>query len=447
MRRSQTALTRSGPQKKRRTQVTRVAASGRGLATSEKLGDHAFDVHSPFGGSVATRVLGCPASVRLVEKVPGHLRKSSADADRGTALHAATALRIENECSLAGIAGKKIDSYVITLDDVENALRPVLTYVEALLDHPGAEYFLERRVFFPTIPGAFGTCDLIVRIGSAVHIIDFKFGTGVRVLALYAVGAEDVVNAQLMFYGAAARHSMPKFFAGVDNIVLTILQPMSIEPNAEMVSSVEIIPTELDEFIAIYRAACEEALSPTPRLERGAHCRFCPARPICPAHTGPLLDLAQFASPTPSALPSKQAYLQVLADGLNLVDAVKDIGRALHDQAKQALHAGDTVPGYALSEGRAIRHWRDENDALAALIALGLVRDDVVAETMRSPKQVELRAKARGLKVPSEFIISHPSGVSLVRSENARAPVPGRDALVRSFSAALRHLQEGDNHD
>ena len=156
------------------------------LAENRGVQHHDFDAHSPFGGSVATRVLRCPASVRLVEKVPAHLRKSSAYADRGTALHAAMALLIENECSLAGIAGKKIDSYVITLDDVENALRPVLTYVEALLDHPGAEYFLERRVFFPTIPGAFGTCDLIVRIGSAVHVIDFKFGTGVRVLALYA---------------------------------------------------------------------------------------------------------------------------------------------------------------------------------------------------------------------------------------------------------------------
>ena len=51
--------------------------------------------HSPFGGSVATRVLRCPASVRLVEKVPAHLRKSSAYADRGTACHAAMALLIE----------------------------------------------------------------------------------------------------------------------------------------------------------------------------------------------------------------------------------------------------------------------------------------------------------------------------------------------------------------
>src|SRR4029077_18983507 len=96
--------------------------------------------------------------------------------------------------------------------------------------------------------------------------------------------------------------------------------------------------------------------------------------------------------------------------GLNLVDAIKDIGKALHDQAKQALHAGDTVPGYALSAGRAVRHWRDESDALAALIALGLAPDDVVDTAMRSPKQVELRAKARRIRIPPELIFSPAPG-------------------------------------
>ena len=37
--------------------------------------------HSPFGGSVAARVLRCPASVNLIQKVPAHLRKNSAYAD------------------------------------------------------------------------------------------------------------------------------------------------------------------------------------------------------------------------------------------------------------------------------------------------------------------------------------------------------------------------------
>ena len=118
----------------------------------------------------------------------------------------------------------------------------------------------------------------------------------------------------------------------------------------------------------------------------------------------------------------KAAYLQALADGLDLVDAVKDLRTALHDQAKRALENGDQVPGYALSAGRAERHWRDENAAIGALIRIGLARGDVLAETMRSVKQTEIRAKARGLKVPQELIASHRSGVSLVRSRKRARP-------------------------
>ena len=107
-------------------------------------------------------------------------------------------------------------------------------------------------------------------------MIDFKFGSGVRVLALYPDGDEDVINAQLLFYAAAARHSFPEFFAGVEDIVLTIVQPMSIELDAEMISAVTVTHAELDAFIACYGAACAEALTAAPRLERGDHCRFCP---------------------------------------------------------------------------------------------------------------------------------------------------------------------------
>jgi hypothetical protein len=402
-------------------------------------------VHSPFGGSVAARVLRCPRSVRLTQKVPAHLRKPSAYADRGTACHAAITFLLTKDAHalVESLVGKTFGNYTITPDDVENALRPAYAHVETLLDTLGAEYYLEQRVVFPTIPNSWGTVDLLVRIGRTIHVIDFKFGVGVRVLALSPDGDEDVINAQLLFYAAAARHSLPEFFAGVESIKLTIAQPVSVDINAEMVLSVTVTHAELDAFIVAYRAACEEALSDTPRLERGAWCRFCPARPICPAHAEPLLDLAQFTAPIASAVP-KEAYLQLLADGLNLVDAVKDIRTALHNQAKCALENGDQVPGYTLSAGRIERHWRDEIVAQVALLSLGFDHDDIIeAEMMRSPKQVEVRAKARGLQVPKELIGSHRSGVSLVRSENAHAPAPGRVETARLFSEALKAFQGG----
>ena len=404
--------------------------------------------HSPFGGSVAARVLRCPASVGLIEKVPAYLRKVSAYADRGTALHEAIALLLDEAYSFDDLVGKTFGTYTITHDDIANALQPAFAYVVALLDTPGAEFFLEARITFPTVAGAFGTADLIVRIGRTVHVIDLKFGVGVRVLALRPADddpAVDVINGQLLFYAAAARHSLREFFAGVEDIVLTIVQPVSIDVDAEMVSSVTITHAELDAFVAVYRAACEQALAPEPHLQRGAWCRFCPARPICPAHAGPLLDFAQFVAPTSArATPSKEAYLQLLADGLNLVDAVKDIHTALRDQAKRALEDGDLVPGYTLSAGRAARCWlNNESTTIAALESLGLDRDDVVAKTLHSPKQVELRAKARGLKIPQELIVSNRSSVSLVRVENVHAPTPGRVETARAFSEALKAFQGG----
>jgi hypothetical protein len=360
--------------------------------------------HSPFGGSVAARVLRCPASVDLTQKVPAYLRRVSAYAARGTALHAALVRLLDDDAPAPeSFAGKEFGSYVVTSDDIATALRPVLDFVNKLLDAPGATFYLERRVVFPTIPNTFGTVDLLVRIGRTIYVIDFKFGSGVLVRALTPADddpAVDVLNSQLMFYGAAARHSLPEFFAEVEDIVLTILQPVSVDIDAEMVSTVTVTHDELDMFVAAYRVACEEALSDAPRLEPGAWCRFCPARPICPAHTSPLLDLAQFKPPAPwgaaraafTSPPQKEAYLQILADGLNLVNAIKDIRVALHDQAKRALQNGDSVPGYALSVGRAERHWRDETIALVTLLGLGLEHDDLIElETLRSVKQVELR--------------------------------------------------------
>src|SRR5262249_20963560 len=107
--------------------------------------------HSPFGGSRATRILRCPGSVSLTEKVPAALHRLSIHAERGTALHAAITLLLDAKESFESLVSQTIGSYAITHDDVENALRPVFTYITALLDTPEAEFYLEQRIVFPTV--------------------------------------------------------------------------------------------------------------------------------------------------------------------------------------------------------------------------------------------------------------------------------------------------------
>src|SRR6516165_7248986 len=165
-------------------------------------------VHSKFGGSVAARVLNCPGSVNLVDRVPAYLHKPSNYANRGSAMHEAMTLLLAEDACVEKVAGKTFGDYTITSEDVEDFLRPVCDYVNALLDAPGAEFFLEKRVVFPTVD-AWGTADLLVRIGRTIHVVDTKFGVGVPVLALTPDGDEDVLNSQLMFYASAARASLP----------------------------------------------------------------------------------------------------------------------------------------------------------------------------------------------------------------------------------------------
>jgi hypothetical protein len=287
---------------------------------------HDVDAHSPFGGSVAARVLHCPASVSLVEKVPAHLRKASANADRGTALHAATARLIERECSLDDLVGETIGGYTLTRDDIENALRPALVYVEALLDQPGAEYYLEHRVVFPTIPGAFGTLDLLVRIVNTIYVMDFKFGSGVLVRALYADGAEDIINAQLCLRCRATRfhilhrgrrHRPDDYSADVDR-----------RRRRDGFPSRDAYRTQRA-FVALSRPV-RKHFHPR-RAWSGEHCRFCPAGLSPGAHQSAARSGA-IRKPDALRAALEQAYLQVLADG-KPVGAIKDVGKALHDQA------------------------------------------------------------------------------------------------------------------
>ena len=395
--------------------------------------------HSEFGGSIAARVLRCPASVGLVAKTPAHLRRDTIYAQRGAALHAAMALLIERERTLDSLAGETIGEYAITRGDVENALRPALAHVDALLDQPGAEYYLEQRVAFPTIETAFGTADLIVKINGVASVIDHKFGAGVRVVARDDDGA---VNSQLAFYAAAARHSLSGFFTGVERIVLTILQPQTIEEDAELASSTEATAAELDDFVLRYHAACADALGPSPHRERGAWCRFCPAKPICPEHTGPLIDLAQFSPPTPAASPDRNAYLQALADGLSLIDAIKDLQTALHDQAKRALLEGWVVPGYVLSRGRVNRDWSDEQAAIAdAPPSRSRARRSHRRPTAvrQSQSSCERKPAASNSSRIDRFA---PVRRLAVPQERAR-PGKGRDEIARCFTLALEAFQEG----
>ena len=135
----------------------------------------------------------------------------------------------------------------------------------------------------------------------------------------------------------------------------------------------------------------------------------------------------------------------MLADGLELVNAVKDMRTALHDQAKRALQ-----------NGRSSARLRALGRPRRAPLARRERRDCRAAPASASPTTLSwksrqcarqaggARAKARDFRVSRDLIVSRCSGVSLVRIENAHVRVRGRVENLHDLSPRhSRHSKEG----
>ena len=190
-----------------------------------------------------------------------------------------------------------------------------------------------------------------------------------------------------------------------------------------------------------------------PRLERGAHCRFCAGQADLPgAHRSAARSRAvrgaDAAAPPAKELPA--AARRRPGPGRR--------GQGHRHGAARSGQAGPATPATSCPATRSrpaapCATGAMRRAAIAALISLGLARDDVIAETMRSPKQVEIRAKARGLKVPTEFIVSHPlRRLAGAERERARPGArTGRDRAVifrgtRSLPGRRQHMTK-TKHD
>src|SRR6185369_1539686 len=120
-----------------------------------------------------------------------------------------------------------------------------------------------------------------------LHIY-WKFGHGVGVTALSRDERGETVNAQLLFYTAAAMNTFKRDYTGVKQIVVAIIQPRSETP----LSHVAISRKEIKWFIEDLQNAVIKAIERDPPRQKGEWCRFAPCKINCPLWTGPLLELA-----------------------------------------------------------------------------------------------------------------------------------------------------------
>lgn len=365
------------------------------------------------GGSTAKRVIACPASVKLCQKMPP--QAESEHAARGTLLHNVMAELLEFDKTPAQMLGATYKKQTLTQELIDEKVIPALALLDEVDPDRQMEYMVETRVeFYEFLPGVFGSTDLLGRLGSRAVVLDWKFGDGVLV--------DAVENPQLLFYAAAAmRTEAAKWvFEGAAEIELVIVQPPAIR--RWVTDKARVISFEQELAKAVKIAQQDNAT-----FALGDHCRWCTAKPICPQMNG---EVDRALKTQLSALPAEQIST-MLGQADRLEDFVKDL-RAL---AFQMLDSGHKVPGYKLVAKRGTRQWLDQTKAAQWMLDNGVppFKQEII-----SPAQAEKALKQRKIELPSEIVTSISSGSTLVPESDPRPEVL---QIGKQLAAALSKLQ------
>ena len=368
------------------------------------------------GGSTAKRVINCPGSVALVQKMPP--KPSSSYADEGTLLHDTIADHLATLQPLESYLNWKHEDQTLTQELIDDKLVPALAALDEIDPEQKMDYEVETRVGFgDLLPGVFGSTDFVGRIGDRAIVLDWKFGSGV------VVTAEE--NEQLMFYAAAAMRTdaLKWAFDGVTEIECIIVQPPVIR---RWVTT----PERIKEFEQTLVQAVKQAQQPDAKLAAGEHCRWCAAKPVCPKMTG-AVDRALLVQ-------LKEIDVDTLGRYLKNADLLEDWIKDLRGLALQLLEKDLPVPGYKLVQKQARRKWTDESAAKQALLDMGLKESVVVETSVMSPAQAEKALKKRFSDLPEGLVKSESSGTTLASEDDPRPSVLQIGAQLKG---ALSKLQ------
>ncbi len=368
------------------------------------------------GGSTAVRVINCPGSVKLCQKVPK--KPSSKFADEGTLLHTAIEQMLMHGKSIKQLLGLKYEDQVLTQELADEMLVPAFNALEVIDPTGDLEFECEVEVNYgDLLPGVFGTTDVLGKIGKTAVVADWKFGRG------HQVEAEE--NYQLMFYAAAAmRTEGAKWaFEGVDTVKLAIIQPAYGVSHWD--TTIDRIKAFEDQLVMAVKASEKKEAT----IKAGDHCLWCQAKPICPVMTRAVDRAIATDIKSLDAL-HINAYLKN-ADLLEVW--IKDIRELAH----QMLENDAKLEDWKLVAKRATRKWAKEEDAKAALLALGLEESEVTETFLLSPAQVEKVLKKRKIELPEAQVVSVSTGSTLARKDDPRPEVLN---IGKQLSAALSQI-------
>ena len=359
--------------------------------------------HSTVSPSGLYRVLACPGSVQECKKVP--LKPPSIYAERGTLQHAAVVKRWY---------GRPISRLGLEQDELNN-VDDAVDYLRSVISNRTYQLTMEikRDLSIIGIPQIWGTVDVDLDLDAdkdrQLHIIDWKFGSGVPVL----VDDNEQLLAYLMMAAGERKNNggvMP------DRMFIHLAQPPMDYYGVQ-----EVTRHDLNKFAARVKTGYAQAMSPNaPLLPGEKQCKFCPAAMSCKARYRFMLEKAHDVfegveklksrpdGTPPSVVVTNDESANLYKKLMQLQDYASDLAKYGFSELKSGRKYGD----FKLVRGRSIRKWHDEKRAAQWLFKYaGLKQKDLYKDApMISPAQAE--KLNRRLKKDDDFkqLVNKPEG-------------------------------------
>lgn len=364
------------------------------------------EAHSPLGASSAKRWMNCPGSVALSKFV----ERDDEDPDyraEGTAAHEVVALALARGQELWEFGGYKC-SNGISADSLDMAaLQVYLDYCRSKITVK-SEVFIEHRIGAVAEdrphPAFFGTLDFCAHDGNVIYIADLKYGMGIP------VPVED--NPQQMYYAYGFLRDHPDI-DDTTQITLAIVQPRIEwdEPVKTWATTAAVI-REWGRDVLIPKM---QEVAYNSQLEAGEHCRFCPAKLVCPLMKG----MFRHAATTNSKWLSQPGERELVGEEWKMISVVKMYIKAVEEEAMKRLLAGQQIAGIKLVDKRANRVWKPgATDTM--LMTFG---DDAYApRELKSPAELE-KLGGTGKLLVSQWAYQPKTGYSVAAADDPRAAV------------------------
>lgn len=340
--------------------------------------------HALLSPSSASRWLQCPASVPLTMNLA---KSTSKYALEGQKAHELAELLLKKENVDLSVYGKDMYEYV----------KEYVDFVHNLCDSD-SNLFIEKEFSITSITDekdAVGTIDACVLSKSGVlHIIDLKYGEGVKVYA------EN--NPQGLMYAGAA-YNVFKDILKIKEIRISIVQPRLDNIQTWSLSTKDFlkilkdISTKAKKITAHLESKTTDELQANPCISA---CRFCKASGRCKAYADYVLKAAVNGSEGVHDMSADE-----LANAYSKVVLVEAWVNSIRSEVMQRLMNGKAVTGYKLVNGRkSAAKWIDDEKVMSVLAKLNVAEQSYLKTTVKlaTPTQLE-KAFKQGELEPHEW--------------------------------------------